>query len=483
MQRIKIRFLTYTGLAIVVLFVLLSSCRKENDFITDASAKLSFSTDSVLFDTVFTSLGSITKRLMVYNPNSKSINISSIRVASGSSSMFRINIDGTPALQISNIVIAANDSMFIFVKVTVNPNNQNNPLIVSDDIIFETNGNTQKVSLTAWGQDAYYHVPDHTINFSDGSKLQYSIADCQTPWQNNKPHVIYGYCVVDSANTLVLQAGTKVYFAPNAVLWVYEGGTLKVNGVLNNEVMFQGSRLDMPYRDTPGQWGKIWLSAGSKDNEINYAVIRNGSIGLQVDTVANANPTLKLNNTIIENMSIAGIYAQGAKIKATNTIVTNCGQYAIILSIGGNYEFLHCTIGNYWNYSLRKTPSIVLNNYYTDINDVIQLRPLENAYFGNCIIYGNSEEECMLDKNAAAAFNFKFDYCLIKTILSTSNTTNYDHCKINQDPLFTNTSSNVLKLELGSPAKGSGNSAIGGLVPIDIGGNTRATNPNMGAWE
>ncbi|MFZ4414693.1 MAG: hypothetical protein ACOYOV_16535, partial [Bacteroidales bacterium] len=144
---------------------------------------------------------------------------------------------------------------------------------------------------------------------------------------------------------------------------------------------------------------------------------------------------------------------------------------------------LHCTIGNYWNYSLRKTPSIVLNNYYTDINDAIQLRPLVNAYFGNCIIYGNTEEECMLDKNAAAAFNFKFDYCLIKTILNTSNTTNYDHCKINQYPIFADSSINNLKLRPTSPAKGSGSSAIGGLVPNDIGGNARATNPSMGAWE
>jgi len=482
MNRIKINVLTYSGLAIFILFILLSSCRKDEDFITDASAKLSFSADSVLFDTVFTTLGSVTKRLMVYNSNDKSIKISSIRLGNASASMFRINVDGTPALQINNVEIAANDSMFIFVKVTVNPQNSDNPLIVTDDIIFETNGNIQKVKLTAWGQDAYYHVPDHKITFSDGSYLLYSIADCSKPWQNGKPHVIYGYCVVDEDSTLIINAGAKVYLAPNAVLWVYEGGTLKVTGSLHNEVKFQGSRLDMPYRDIPGQWGKIWLSAGSKDNEINYAIIRNGSIGLQVDTVVNANPTLKLDNTIIENMSVAGIYAQGAKIKATNTVVTNCGQYAIALSIGGNYEFLHCTIGNYWKYT-RKTPSVVFNNYYKDANDNVHLRPLENAYFGNCIIYGNSDEELLLDNNTNTTFNFKFENCLIKTILNTSNPTNYVQCKINQNPSFNNTDINNLRLLSGSPAKGSGSSAIGALVPIDLDGVTRTGSPSIGAFE
>jgi hypothetical protein len=485
MHNLKIKFFTYSGLFVFIILILLSSCRKDEDFITDSSAKLSFSADSVLFDTVFTTLGSVTKRLMVYNPNNQRIKISSIRLGSSSASMFRINVDGTPALQISNVEIAANDSMFIFIKVTVNPNNQNNPLIVTDDIIFETNSNIQKVSLTAWGQDAYYHVPDHEIPhfFQNGSSLFYSIADCQTPWPTNKPHVIYGYCVVDSANTLILSEGTKIYMAPKAVLWVYKDGSIKVNGSLNNPVKFQGSRLDMPYRDTPGQWGKIWLSALSKDNEINYAIIRNGSIGIQVDTVANSNPTLKLNNTVIENMSTAGIYAQGSVIKATNTVVTNCGEYAVVLSIGGNYEFLHCTIGNYWNYSIRKTPSLVLNNYYEDANNNIQLRPLVNAYFGNCIIYGNTDDELLLDKNTNSTFNFKFENCLIKTKLNTSNATNYVSCKINQNPFFNNTDINNLRLLPNSPAKLSGSNGIGALVPIDLDGFTRASTPSIGAFE
>jgi hypothetical protein len=253
-------------LSVILLF---SACKKEDDFIDDSSAKLSFSADSLLFDTVFTTLGSVTKQIKIYNTNNKSIRISSIKLGNGQNSMFRINIDGNPSYQLDNVEIAANDSMYIFVKLTINPNNQNNPLIVTDSIIFTTNGNIQDVNLVAWGQDAYYHVPNKKIIFSDGSFLQYSFAGCNLPWPNDKPHVIYGYCVVDSDSTLIIQEGTKIHLAPNAVLWVLDQATLKVNGTLNNKVFFQGSRLDSYYKNLPGQWGKIWLSRLSKDNEIN----------------------------------------------------------------------------------------------------------------------------------------------------------------------------------------------------------------------
>lgn len=468
---------------LILIFIFFSSCNKDEEFVTDPSSKLAFSTDSLLFDTVFTTLGSVTKRIMIYNRNDKSIKISSIRLGNGQNSMFRINVDGIPTYQIENVEIAAKDSMYIFVKVTVNPNNQSNPLIVTDSIIFITNGNIQDVNLIAWGQDAYYHVPDKKITFSNGSFLAYSIADCSLPWPSDKPHVIFGYCVVDSASTLIIQQGSKIHFAPDAVLWVYKDGTLKVNGSQNNRVKFQGCRFDSHYKDLPGQWGKIWLSAGSKDNEINYAIIRNGGIGIQVDTNVNANPTLKLDNTIIENMSVAGIYAQGAKIFTTNSIITNCGQYGVILSIGGYYEFLHSTIGNYWNYNYRQTPSLVLNNYYEDINEVIHTRPLTKAFFGNCIIYGNNEKEILLDKNSNNTFNFEFDHCLMKTELNINDINYYKNCIKNQNPLFADIEVNNLNLLQNSPAIGNGNPVIGALVPVDINGINRPFNPSIGALE
>ncbi len=474
------------ALVILTLCSIIFSCRKDDTITTSTSAKLNFSADTVIFDTVFTTLGSVTQKVMVYNNNSQKINISSIRLGKGVNSMYRINVDGTSGFEVNNVEIAAHDSMYIFVKVTINPNNQSNPLIINDSIVFITNSNLQNIQLVAWGQDAYYHVPNHKLTFNDGTYIKYSIADCSVPWPNDKPHVIYGYCVVDSASTLTLQSGTKLYFAPNAVLWVYSYATLKVYGSSNSPVSFQGARLDAYYKDLPGQWGKIWLSAGSKDNEINFAVIKNGTIGIQADTNVNSNPTLTLNNTMIDNMSVAGLYAQGAKIYTTSSVISNCGSYGIVLSIGGDYQFYQCTLGNYWNYTFRQTPSLVLNNYYKDNNNVVILRPLTRATFGNCIIYGSSDDEILLDSYTTGTFNFKFDNCILKTTLPTSNPAFFNNCKINTDPLFKNTSSAPADMSIpnNSPAIGAGspnwsNLAING----DYKGNPWGSPPSIGAFE
>ena len=457
----------------------------------ETTGSLNFSNDSVSFDTVFTTIGSTTKQLKVYNPSSKPVKISSITLGRGSASNYRINIDGVSATQIKDIELGAKDSMFIFVKVTVDPNNVNTPFVVSDSLVFITNNKMQQVKLVAWGQNAYYHTPTHfPVNMSS-----YSVISANETWHNDKPHLVYGWVVVDSSFTLTIQEGTKIYFHNNAGMWVYNDASLKVEGTKDNPVVFQGDRLEQWYKDIPGQWGRlmsdgnlysmgIWLSAGSKNNDINYAVIRNGDTGIKVDTLGNsANPTLKLRNTIIENMSTAGIYAQGSFIQAENDVVSNCGVHALILSIGGSYDFKHCTFANYWDYSTRQTSSVVLNNYYKDINGNTQIRDLTKADFGNCIIYGNIDEELFLDKNASGLFNFKFNHCLLKTAHDITNATFYDTCLKNADPLFENTTTNDYMLQYNSPAIDTGDLGIAAQVPLDIRGSSRTAAPDLGAYE
>lgn len=451
------------------------------------SAKLVFSGDTILFDTVFTTVGSTTKQLKIYNPYSQKIIVSSIRLAGGINSNFRLNIDGVPASEMSNVEIEPKDSIYIFVKVTVDPNNSNSPMVISDSILFETNGNIQQVQLVAWGQDAYYHTPNHSIQLSDGSFIYFSYARCKIPWKNDKPHVLYGNVVVDSDSILIIKENTRIHLHKNSVLWVYEGGTLKVEGTLGNPVTFQGDRLEQSYKEIPGQWGKIWLSAGSKNNEINHAIIKNGVVGIHVDTTA-ANPiqpTLKIENTIIKNMSAAGVFAQGSWVTAENCVIGNCGQYAVVFNIGGNYDFRHCTIGNYWNYSTRNTTSIVLNNWYEDINHQTQPRDLVKAYFGNCIIYGSVAEEILLDNKPGALFNYKFDNCLLKTQLNTSDPNFYANCIINSDPAFADVSKNDYQLNSGSAAINKGLMSIAQYIPFDILRHNRTNDvaPDMGAYE
>ena len=471
-------------LFIIFLFVFAFSCKKDEQIITDSSAKLEFSESSILFDTVFTTVGSVTKQFKIYNRNNKTIRISSIKIANGVSSYFRMNVDGIPATSIHDIDIPKKDSLFIFVEVTVNPTNQNNPLIIRDSVIFEVNGNTQDVDLEAWGQDAYFHVPDKLLF----NQIPYSVITCDDIWKNDKPHVIYGYAVVDSDCKLSMQVGTKVYMHNGAVLWVFDKGTLEIKGSYNNPVTFQGDRLEPDYAEMPGQWGKIWLSIGSKDNIIDWAVIKNGGIGVQADTLgASTNPTLRISNTIIKNMSAAALFGQGSYINAYNCVFANAGQYTAALTLGGSYSFRHCTFANYWNSGSRSTPLLLLNNWYKDNTGTIQNRGLDTAYFGNCIVYGNLTNEIGLDSinNPGVNFKYMFDHSLLRTDLNTSSSYHYDTIFTNLDPAFKDVSKNDYNIGINSGAKDKGNVAIGNTYPIDLNNLPRNidTAPDLGAYE
>jgi len=227
----------YSIVCISVIVSINWGCRKDNVITNDPSDKLSFSADSILFDTVFTTIGSTTERLMVYNKASKKIIISSIELAGGSSSYFRMNVDGVSTTLASNVEIAPDDSLYIFIEVTVDPQNSNNPLVITDSIVFKTNSNIQDVDLVAWGQDAHFIVadtyqqgyPPYKIIVKEGENIT---------WQNDKPYVIYGYAVVDSTGQLNIDNGCRIHFHDNSGLWVYKGGSIKVNGTKDFPVTF-----------------------------------------------------------------------------------------------------------------------------------------------------------------------------------------------------------------------------------------------------
>nr|HMT30788.1 hypothetical protein [Bacteroidia bacterium] len=216
-----------TILLFAFIFILASSSCKKDDIITDSSAKLEFSTDTVLFDTVFSSLGSTTKQLKIYNRNSRPIRISSIRLAGGAPSTFRLNVDGIPGKSFTDVEIPEKDSLFVFVEVTVNPNGQTTPFIFQDSILFETNGNQQDIDLVAFGQNARFIVADKFVT-AGSSAIPYALLDTNLNstivWDNTLPYVVWGgYAAVDSSQTLIINPGTRIYFGTGAGIWVYRG--------------------------------------------------------------------------------------------------------------------------------------------------------------------------------------------------------------------------------------------------------------------
>ena len=192
---------------VIVVFVLsaiiiLTTGCKKNQFLTTGGS-ISFNVDSVSFDTVFTTVGSVTQQFLIKNENNKWITLSNIKLQSGNSSMFRMNIDGVPTKDMSNIDIAPNDSLWVFVAVTVNPTAVDAPFVIEDTIVATLNGNTKKLPLQAYGQNAIY--------------LKDSVLQGNIIFTKNKPYVIINSVLIDSTSSLTINAGTRIYMHARAV--------------------------------------------------------------------------------------------------------------------------------------------------------------------------------------------------------------------------------------------------------------------------
>jgi hypothetical protein len=468
----------------VVLVVVLSACKKTDIISDNPSLKLGFSNDSVIFDTVFTTLGSTTQQLMVYNTSGSRISISSIRLISGESSPYRINVDGESGYFFENIEIEGGDSLYIFVRVTVDPNDLSNPFVVEDDIQFFTNSNEQSVKLVSWGQNANYIVADQLVAGFPKFKI---VADSleTVHWTSEKPYVVYGYALINSYGQLIIDEGTRVYFHENSGLWAYSDGVLKVNGSIENPVYFQGDRLEAFYSDLPGQWDRIWLMEAQpeQNHEINNAIIQNGFIGLQVESFLRpAENLVKLHNVTIQNMQGIGLFARVYNVQSDNTVIANCGAYCLAATGGGYYDFKQTTMANYWSYSVRNTPAVYLNNFLLDTLEQPVPIPIEFS-MGNSIIYGNNNNEFQTEMVDGADSAYFLTHVNLKTELNTTNPENFNMIQKNEDPLFLDYKVNDYRLDSLSPARKIGDLQIASEVPFDIVGTQRTTEPDLGAYQ
>lgn len=480
----------------VVVLTTNTSCVKESSFLDDSSARLQFSCDTVTFDTVFATMGSTTKQLKVYNPYDVAIRFTSISLKDGRNSRFRLNVDGDTSMVVRDLTLAPHDSIFVFVQANINPNLSTEPFLVEDAIEFSFANTRQHVVLNAFGRNAIYHKPTNTIA---SAAIRYSVIDCAN-WDHTMPHVIMGYAVVDEGDELNLLAGDELYFGNDACLWVYEGGSLKVHGSQDRPVRFTSVRHDGWYDTLPGQWGYIWLSSGSIDNQIDHAVIENGFIGVLADTNVNANPTLRITNTKIYNQSHCGIMGQGAYIVGDNLLITSCGSALLGLQVGGRYRFSNSTFANYWRFGNRgshgnfiingggsQSYALAVSNYYTyrDASGAvrIEVRDIESCEFRNCIISGthtnNGSGEVMLAADERGQFNVVFDHCLVKSQESMLLSQNSILC---EDAGFVSTDKMDFHLGPDSPALAAGSSAWVS-IPYDLDGAPRGVPPAIGAYE
>ncbi len=512
------RYLVLLGFLGLLLGI--TSCRTDFEF-TESTGNLQFSRDTVYLDTVFTHIGSSTYTLKVYNKSSSNINIPSIGFAKGASSKYRMTVDGmteNASKSFSNVELLAKDSLYIFIETTANIADANpTDFLYTDQIVFTSSNVTQKVELVTLIQDAYFIFPNKVNGIKEAIDFGFDVEGNTTQaigrnlqenhpdngneyiWNNSKPYVVYGYAGVPNGKILTVNPGARIHFHADSGIIVQQGGTLNIAGEpsitenLEKEVIFEGDRLEPNFAETPGQWGFIYLRQGSLNHTIKNLTLKNSTIGIYADFQT----TVAIENTQIYNSSVVGILGRFATIDGFNVVINSRtrGVGALACSLGGTYNFTHCTFNNQSSSSTQY--AVLIDNFLKDANGNQIPFDLFEANFNNCIIYGSNSRQLSLSKGDNGIFNYKFTNCLLKfnnsdpvfngnLLYGFENANLYLNCIIAKTNFdfkadFLNPAENKLQIGADSAAKGTGNPAFSAGTS-DVLGNSRGISSDMGAY-
>lgn len=492
-----------------------TSCRKDFEY-EASNGDLQFSKDTVFLDTIFTNIGSSTYSLKVYNRSGNDIEIPGIYLEDGVDSKYRLNVEGVAGKAFENISLYARDSLYIFIETTydIAPANENEFLYI-DNLLFDSGANEQRIPLVTLVKDATFLYPS---TLADGSKENlllgideqgnelriegFVLEDDELNFTTEKPYVIYGYAAVAENKILTIQAGSRLYFHENSGILVGNGGSLKINGslsedpeLLENEVIFEGDRLEPEFSDVPGQWGTLWLAPGSVENEISYLTLKNATVGILAEGNPNgSSPTLTIKNSQVYNSSVVNLWGRNTSVEAENLVLGNAGNHSLFCALGGSYGFLHSTIANYWSNGFRTGAAIRISNFETDGSGGITGANLLKADFINCIIDGNTSRELDLASTAGFDFNYLFSHVLLKFIDTGGQFANdplydfsdadfYEEIYLNTDANFFDPLRNIFKISEGSSALGKADLDTALLVPYDLLGRDRSIDPALGAYQ
>ncbi|MGI4743250.1 MAG: hypothetical protein ACRYG7_49495 [Janthinobacterium lividum] len=499
----------------------LPGCKPREEEL-QTSGGLEFSADTVKFDTVFTTLRTVTKRLWVYNRNAKGVNVDLVNIDQPNTSSYTLIINGDLKQTASNLFIRGQDSLLILVRAQLKDNGQSGAAkgyVLEEKLNFRTNGQDQHVLLRSFGQNIYLH--------------QTGALPCTgtTVWTNDRPHVLYGTVQVPAGCTLRIKPGTRIYAHAGASLVVE--GTLLVNSPADydpgtgatdtvkagnaNIVRFAGDRSgETLYATTPGQWTGIVLDASSRGNVVRYAQIQNATFGLLLYNPKNLSPQpdVTIQNSVIRYISGsnvgfagaasntglpgAGVLSLSGKATIENTLFSDCYEYAVLGYGGGNYNLNYCTIANYPGTSaVRSTASLTFTNV-SALDGKTQNSGLA-VQVQNSIVTGSIEDELFFENYDSYKANVAIQNTLLRTKLYAATTDAAGkpglaqpslNNLISSDPQYAKFrwiyagSSSDYRLDAGSPALNRGAQQIPPLLLRDLLNLPRpAARPDLGAYQ
>lgn len=382
-----------------------TSCDDAMSFTTDRNALLTFSTDTIQFDTVISTIGSSTRQMMVYNHNGDGVRIASVRLQKGSHTPFRVNVDGSylereSGARAYDFEVRKGDSIRVFAEVTMPENGQDAPVILDDTLIFSLeSGVEQSVILSAVGQDAYIWK---------GKEIS-----ADTLLESGRPFVIYDSLSVKEGVTLTMNPGVQLYFHDKANLIVH--GRIVAEGTVERPVVFRGDRTDrmfdyLPYDNTPSRWGGIQLKASSMDNRLTYVDIHSASYGIRCDSSSTEQVKLTLNNSVLHNIGGDGLGLYSCKALVANSQISNTLGHCVAVW-GGWVEFVHCTLAQFYPWDAERGDALFFSNEWMSIS-----YPLQHAHFLNCLMTGYADDVVTgsiddPDNNV----DYYFGNCLLRT--------------------------------------------------------------------
>lgn len=441
---------------------------------TDDLSTIQLSEDTLKFDTVFTQTTSITQLVKIKNTGSQNIQLESIRLIGGDSSCFQLNIQGQAINQVSQMVLPAKDSIYIYVTVNIHPNDSTQPFVQTDRIEIKSGTRYRYIELEAFGQNAIY--------------LRSPKINRDTTWTNIKPIVIRGSLTIEPGNTLTLEAGCKLFMHADAVIQVK--GSLIIQGTVLQPVIMRGDRLDVPYRNLPGTWPGIIIYPGSMNNQFRFAKIEQAETAIAVlpgafDTLR---PNVIIDQSIIHHARAAGLNLQSNHVVVNNSLISQCGK-GINITGGGRYRFTHNTVAGYSSiYMLHDQPVLYASDTRFDNGQLIT-ENLDLALI-NSILWGAGgtvNQETLFEKLGSTTFNVNINHCLIKSPIAPS-LANVINLILNQDPLFDSLDfeNNILDFRTntrqGAPGIDQG-MITNMLVDLDDQPRFRGTAPDLGCYE
>ncbi|MDO4191269.1 MAG: right-handed parallel beta-helix repeat-containing protein [Bacteroidales bacterium] len=492
------QYLTHIIFPIVILFFVSMSCTQIH-YSTDPNDGISFSCDTLTFDTLFSTIPSRTKSFLIYNNTNNYLLISEIKLREGENSSFRFNFNGkipSDNNTLKNAEIMPHDSLYVFVEMTATENNESTPIYIEDELLFSVNGNTTGVILNAYGQNAVI-FREHSLS-------------CDTTLTAEHCYLIFDYLHIPEGQTLTITEGVTLYFHNEAHLIV--DGNIRCEGTLEQPIVMRGDRFDYiadvahtPYDYMPGQWGNIYLQNNIGNYVFKYTHIRGGTLGMMLIGASRSKPLLTLENCVIHNMSGYGVYIQEGKANIANCEISNCG-ISCLLQLGGELTATHCTFANYYPWDIREAPAVLITNYILN-GTRLSIFPIQNSTIENSIIFGSKNEELELQRDTFtnALYNVYIADCLIKAKKSDDayfHNIIWSHSQNDlipgtsyyyTDTVFINTSINNIEetgyfnfqLDRNAKACNTANYNVSSCYPIDLLGINRLADgkPDMGAYE